>query len=642
MITQQEQERTELCKYTFIHEMLKLWQRHGNAYNPELGRAWMTIREMLEEQMNGMCGVYVTDSVCGTGKTLAIQCAAATIAKTSKTCGALIVVRFTDQADAIAAQINSLVGRDVAVSFHSKPSGRRTSTEVVSSQVLVITHAAYIHSLKNGGDTHLYWLMGERKLRVIDEALDIISRYSISGKTTSFLLSALRGTGHFNRLKQEFPMELDLLETMDRICEESRNSKIEGYRGKHFSDIAQEYEGTKLVTIYPELCRLNPSCWTLSRGMEVPDLLQKIHERLHAIDTALLLEVWSTSSPEHSWNAAELILPDTFPSIAITDATSNIDGIYRLFPEDKIFRYSVPRIVRNFSNAKVFVKPEKSGLGKETSNKKAKTRLPKILDWCQQRFKQGDRVLFAAHKEMAETLQLLLQQRELPFEADVIWWKNIDGRNDFSHYNKLVVLSILYPPTYFSPTAAMAFSRYELTQDQDFIKHLTNSSIAVQLVQLLCRINIRRVIDAQGNCPEAEIYLLLPGDTKGETIVGPNHLDSLLTPQARSLLHSITTSLSDINVTGWNSFSGFEEDPRGRKSSYKDDFIIWLSRISHGEQADLKDFDTKLTEGQRRSLKQMLAKPDSLLTQQMTSLGIRVHSKTGRSGFTRFYRFTNP
>jgi hypothetical protein len=188
----------------------------------------------------------------------------------------------------------------------------------------------------------------------------------------------------------------------------------------------------------------------------------------------------------------------------------------------------------------------------------------------------------------------------------------------------------------------MAFSRYELTQDQDFIRHLTNSSIAVQLVQLLCRINIRRVIDNQGNCPEAEIYLLLPGDTKGETIVGPNHLDSLLTHQSRSLLHSITTSLSDIQVTGWNSFSGFEEDPRGRKSSYKDDFIIWLSRISHGEQADLKDFDTKLTEGQRRSLKQMLARPDSLLTQQMTSLGIRVHSKKGRSGFTRFYRFTNP
>ena len=43
------------------------------------------------------------------------------------------------------------------------------------------------------------------------------------------------------------------------------------------------------------------------------------------------------------------------------------------------------------------------------------------------------------------------------------------------------------------------------------------------------------MIDDQGNCLEAEIYLLLPGDTKGETIVGPNHLDSLLTPQARSL-----------------------------------------------------------------------------------------------------------
>ena len=633
-------DRVAICKHTFINKIISLWQHHGNVYNPSLGRAWMLIHDMLEEQMNSDSGVYVTDAVCGTGKTLAIQCAAATIAQTNKTCGVLIVVRFTDQADQIALQINALVGREVACAFHSKPSGRCTQDKVYGSQVLVITHSAYIHSLQNGGSTHLHWLKGLRKLRVIDEALDIISRYSINGKLTSFLLSALHGTGHFHRLKSCYPNELDLLETMSRLCEESATSNIEGYRGHLFSDLVQSYEDVKLTSIWPELLKLPPSCWSLSKGMDALELLQLIHERLHAIDTALLLEVWSCTRPDHSWNAAELILPDNFPSIAITDATSNIDGIYRLFPKDKIYRYSVPRDVRNFSNAKLIVKPERAGLGKETSNKKAKNRLPKILDWCQHRFSPGDHVLFAAHKETAESLNLLCQQRELPFEADVIWWKNIDGRNDFSHYNKLVVLSIPYPPTYFSPTAAMAFSRHELTQDQVFTKHLTNSSIAVQLVQLICRINVRRVIDEQGNCPESEIYLMLPGDTKGERIIGPDHLQSLLTIQGQSLLHSITSSLSDIDLTGWNSFKGFEEASKGRPSNWIEDFLIWLSNLKKGEQADLKDFDTALKDGERRSLKRMLADTNSKLTHQMTSLGIRVHSKKGRGGFTRLYRFS--
>ena len=635
-------EQVSICKYTFIRKIIDLWQHHGNVYSPALGRAWMQVHDMLEQQINAESGVYVTDAVCGTGKTLAIQCAAATLCQTVRHCGVLIVVRFTDQADEIANQVNCLVGRDVACAFHSKPSSRQTQDRIIRSQVLVITHAAYIHSLKKGLDTHRYWLMGERRLRVIDEALDIISRYSISGKLTSFLFSALHGTQHYNAIKYKFPKEIELLDTMDRLCEESRTSRVEGYRGYLFSDLAAEYEGIKVASIWPELQQLPPSCWSVSKGIELADLLQLVQERLQAIDTALLLEIWSTARPEHSWNAAELILPDNFPSVAITDATSNIDGLYKLFPKDKIFRYPVAREVRNFANSTLYVRPERAGLGKETSNKKAKNRLPKILDWCERRFTNGDQVLFAAHKETAEALKLLIQERDLPFVADVVWWKNIDGRNDFSHFNKLVVLSIPYPPTYFSPTAAMAFSRHELTQDQDFNKSLTNSSIAVQLVQLLCRINIRRVVDEEGNCPKADIFMMLPGDGEFSRILGHGHLRSLLNHQGQSLLDSITSNLSNINVEGWNSFSGFQETGKGRPSNWKEDFLVWLTRLKEGEQADIKDFDTELKDGERRSLKRMLADQNSSLTQQMTQLGIGVLTKKGRGGFTRLYRFSCP
>jgi hypothetical protein len=67
--------------------------------------------------------------------------------------GILIVTRRIDQADEIAATINVLAGRVVAVAHHSQ--SRATPEQLQASDVLIITHQAYVnasHSLKGQRD----------------------------------------------------------------------------------------------------------------------------------------------------------------------------------------------------------------------------------------------------------------------------------------------------------------------------------------------------------------------------------------------------------------------------------------------------------------------------------------------------------
>ena len=62
-----------------------------------------------------------------------------------KIIGALIVVRFKEQADMIASSINQIAGVEKAVSRHSDH--LIPMEDLRDSQVLVITHKAYENSL---------------------------------------------------------------------------------------------------------------------------------------------------------------------------------------------------------------------------------------------------------------------------------------------------------------------------------------------------------------------------------------------------------------------------------------------------------------------------------------------------------------
>ena len=68
-----------------------------------------------------------------------------------KPVGVLIVTRRIEQANIIATTINELAGRVVALAHHSeKPA---SDQEMLDSDILVITHQAYVNSVGRLGRT---------------------------------------------------------------------------------------------------------------------------------------------------------------------------------------------------------------------------------------------------------------------------------------------------------------------------------------------------------------------------------------------------------------------------------------------------------------------------------------------------------
>jgi hypothetical protein len=101
-----------------------------------------------------------------------------------KPVGILIVTRLIEQADNLATIVNDLAGRKVAVANHSER--RATPDELHASDVLVITHQAYVnasHTISGqrnaAWDRLVHWQGGRRLLTIIDEAL----ANAIEGKT---------------------------------------------------------------------------------------------------------------------------------------------------------------------------------------------------------------------------------------------------------------------------------------------------------------------------------------------------------------------------------------------------------------------------------------------------------------------------
>ena len=103
----------------------------------------------------------------------------------------------------------------------------------------------------------------------------------------------------------------------------------------------------------------------------------------------------------------------------------------------------------------------------------------------------------------------------------------------------------------------------------------SDSSIAVKIIQLLARIRTRRVINEYGDCPDSEVYILLPGDDysrEQEDEIGqplfPSSLNtSWLDPQEHE---------SDYSEE-MDSFNGFATPSESSSdSSLQSKFLTWI------------------------------------------------------------------
>ena len=137
----------------FVSNMKNHWQSSlKNTSSPELENIWSKICETFNHKVENEFSPiwHVLQPPTGSGKTqgLVIYCS-----MLPEIIGALIVVRFKEQADMIASSINQIAGVKKAVSRHSNH--LIPMEDLRDTQILVITHKAYENSLDPVSYTHL-------------------------------------------------------------------------------------------------------------------------------------------------------------------------------------------------------------------------------------------------------------------------------------------------------------------------------------------------------------------------------------------------------------------------------------------------------------------------------------------------------
>mgnify|MGYP002414184052 CR=1 FL=1 len=630
------------------------WRAFGNASSPVLVSAWKTILSAFNQQLDGKEGLLTCDAVCGTGKTTSVQEACGVLARDSPTIGGLVVVRLIRQADEVAEGINQAAGRQVALSLHSGKGGQHQDEDVENTQFIVITHARYLASVSPSGGKKSFrnWKHGERRLRICDESLDLVERHTLTQRELIDLHTRLTGTHHFyETLEDEFEEEYNFLKNVSRKV--TKGELVMGFNKGVFDDILQEQKEQIYLSSFIDVLSRYPSkdwvsCKT-PKGQDSAAYFEEWKEETIAyIQTFDRIVRYRMCHLDLDMGASRLstgtfLLPESFESLVVLDATSNVDTIYNYFKAKEVTKFSVPRRVRNFKNARLHFRPDPSGLGKNETKKTIQKRVPQILRWADDTFSKTDRVLFAGHKVLMNALESVLLTKEYDFvdrvvlpdgqvklrNVDFAHYGIIDGENKWRDYENLVILSIPYLPSYYSPTAMMALHRdgVDLEDKED----IASSNIAVKLIQLICRIVIRMVSDKKGNCPEADIYLLLDGD---EPYPGDVHFRPLLKRISPYLLAQIEESLHNITIDNWESFNGFQTRTSNSipKGGVTDAFISWLGTLEAGVPVNKKVFEqaNELSKAEISTLSVQLSKANSPVKRALNSKNILVQTKRGK------------
>ena len=638
-----------LNKNNFIELMAQLWVDHGNVPAPKVEAAWNTIYDCFNNQLCGLPGLHVSDSVCGTGKTLGVKAACSILARTQPTVGGLIVTRFISEANDIANVINSYSGGSApAFAYHSELSykQRKDFTSLKEKQFIIITHKSYIAALGNREKMGVfkYWSHGERQFRVVDESLDLVERHSITKTELQKFISRLNLYKDLRKVRREFRDHFDLLDEVQDFLEDETRL---GTRAELYEKVLQKYgDNIYLSEIWEDHISQQPTDWILDKG-NFYDIKNEIEDFISVFDRVVRQEVFLSKeykTKDSKISIGELILPQQFDSLCILDATSNVDKIYSLFEdmEETFTRYSVPKDVRNFANANLHIMPCGTGLGKHTwdDSETLLLRSSHLLKWAEKKFGPEDKVLFVGHKDQMKKFRAYLEKKNPNFGLyDCAHWGAIDGKNTWKFYNKLVITSLLFLPPHHSPTAKLAFKTRMLSHlEIDGNDSIASSATAVSLIQLICRIRIRKVSDSVGNCKSSDIYLPLGASNAGEI-----DFKLKLNKVSRYLLDTIQESLHNINVTEWSDFSFAGkpvkdgEEKTEVKLTVPHRFVLWLQHMQKGEIYDLNDFKKTLSSKEYTALRNSFStKNTNSLSQRFLAKSGIIKESNGRAG-TKFY-----
>jgi hypothetical protein len=601
-------------------------QRLQLATSPALRDLWGTMASTFRKSItNTITGIVdapwlILQPPTGSGKTegacvfAAMQAEAN--AKGLKPVGVLIVSRRIEQAEIIVARINELAGRRVAVANHSDK--RATPQEMLDSDILIITHQAYVNAAEHLGSPKntpyfVTWRGGNRLLTIIDEALaNVVENNSITMTDLAQVLSYITP-----EMRHEFPEQLKVLEELQYVFNKYADPKS---RTDNRSTRMLWDDGNTIMPM-PDMDALRRAMKSLRYDTLVLNenhvgnhetIAQKVNDTIRG--SQVVTEQWayySQNGTEHSINSSSLLIPVNVPGPVVLDATANTNFMWDLFgPKKEIV--PTPSKVRDYSTVRLHV-ARAAGLGKGTMIEKAKTRVPRVLQALEREIGADRSVFMCMHMDTKH----ITQSYDPAFASfKVAHWGAIDGRNDWSDYDTAVIFGLPYLHRVWSTNLFFAFQGHQddyWFQSSDWNQHddvhqiMEQRQLSVSIIQAINRVRCRRVVDAQGRSPSADIYIVLPKNQTGDEI-----------------LQDILVDMPGIQEVPW----AFELDgptvPAVRKGSSHEALITYMTTQLPGEtaMATVKNA-LGLNDSTLKKLKEVLRNTDHPTTTALRDMGVR-------------------
>jgi len=626
----------------FVTAMRKHWTKTlGNHTTSNLEQVWKTMGDTYNQVLSGKTDGrwQLLNPETGTGKTEGsclylghLGWYALRRNEDGQAPGAIFIVRTIDQCEEAVAKINSHAGEEVAITRHSK--NNVTLTECSFKPILVITHEAFVRSVEKvdgefigvwGSISH--WSGGQRKLTIVDESLTNVIEHHIVKLTDVY---ALLGDIP-SYVRNKFQKEDEVLDRIATTIKDSRKARLEGsqvllqWKARQF-DLPEDLDWEGLRT------ELSASM----RSRKYSDEVVKTRLKQH-LDTIRSVEgitnSWcytSAKGGEHVLTSSRFKVPEEVPGPVVLDATASQDVVSFLLGGEKVSLTSLPRS-RSYKNVTLHVARTKSrvGVGKNEMRGDRTVRSEALMRTISNMDKDN-KWLVVCHKDVEP---IMLKVRPDHLHVSVAHWGAIDGKNNWNDHDNVVIFGLSYRDEVWSNNALLSVKE---AVDDDTIKGVKTGNmnktlhqrvLAADVIQAVNRIRCRKVIDSEGNCPTADVWLILPPDVTGDYI-----------------LQALTTEMPELNVVDWeydieNGEVSHKEIKVG-EDNFADALISYLTNASPGEHL-VKTLVSRLNfdETTAAKLKRHLKEPTTSLRTRLSALGMNVLVKgKGRGAQTFIFR----
>ncbi len=272
----------------------------------------------------------------------------------------------------------------------------------------------------------------------------------------------------------------------------------------------------------------------------------------------------------------------------------------------------IPPNVREYGNVTLHVSRTSSGLGKSVCDDTKQLRLPRLAQRLSDEIAPGRSIFLCVHKHSEALAKTFITDN---LKLSVGHWGAIDGKNTWKDCDVAVIFGLPYMDQRRAINNLFATQGPHDTawlQDNTHKKHVTLVNVIMQrhlstsVVQAINRICCRRVIDEQGRCPKADVYLLLPKNWQGDAI-----------------LDDIQDNMPGINIVPWD----FEPDGPKVYAPRSSSAHAAILSLMHGRGAGLTPFpliqrELSLTKKQISRVKEQLLNGGSNIAKALREDGV--------------------